>query len=231
MPKRSEKRVSDQAAVKLPLYSAGHEKIGELEVASGVFGREGDLSLLHEAVRMQLAKRRSGTASTKTRGLIAGGGKKPWRQKGTGRARSGSTRSPIWRHGGTIFGPQPRDYSYKMPKKAWRAALCLAISDRAKNGKLFIVESLDLSEPKTRAAKAALVKLGVEHALIVTGEADGKFLLAARNLAAHKVLAIEGLNVYDVLNYRELVMTSSTARAIEARFAGEATARSAGESN
>src|SRR6266446_7366516 len=119
MPKRSE----NSSPVKLPLYSSGHEKIGELEVAGGVFGREGDVSLLHEAVRMQLANRRAGTASTKTKGLISGGGRKPWRQKGTGRARAGSTRSPIWRHGGTVFGPQPRDYSYKMPKKAWRKAL------------------------------------------------------------------------------------------------------------
>ena len=217
MPERKEK----PSPVKLPLYSASHEKVGELEVAGNVFGRDGDLSLLHEAVRMQLANRRSGTASTKTKGLISGGGRKPWRQKGTGRARAGSTRSPIWRHGGTIFGPQPRDYSYKMPKKAWRAALCLAISDRAKNGRLFVVESLDLSEPKTRAAKAALGKLGVEHALIVLGEGDGKFLLAARNLAAHKVLAVAGINVYDVLNYDELLMTTKTARALEARFSGE----------
>jgi large subunit ribosomal protein L4 len=222
MPKRSESRASDLASVKLPLYSAAHEKIGELEVAGRVFGREGDMSLLHEAVRMQLANRRAGTASTKTKGLISGGGRKPWRQKGTGRARAGSTRSPIWRGGGTIFGPQPRDYSYKMPKKAWRAALCLAISDRARNGKLFIVESLELSEPKTKVAKAALDKLGLKHALIILGEADHKFLRAARNLAAHKVLAVEGLNVYDLLNYQELVMTSSTAKAIEARFAGEA---------
>ena len=227
MPERKE----NPSPVKLPLYSAAHEKVGELEVAGAVFGRDGDLSLLHEAVRMQLANRRSGTASTKTKGLISGGGRKPWRQKGTGRARAGSTRSPLWRHGGTIFGPQPRDYSYKMPKKAWRAALCLAISDRARNGKLFVVESLDLSEPKTRAARAALGKLGVEHALIVLGEADSRFFRAARNLAAHKVLALEGLNVYDVLNYRELVMTSSTAKAIEARFAGETTDGSAGESN
>jgi large subunit ribosomal protein L4 len=218
MPKRSE----NHASVKLPLYSAAHEKIGELEVAGGVFGREGDMSLLHEAVRMQLANRRAGTASTKTKGLISGGGRKPWRQKGTGRARAGSTRSPIWRGGGTIFGPQPRDYSYKMPKKAWRAALCLALSDRARNGKLFIVESLELSEPKTKVAKAALDKLGLKHALIILGEADHKFLRAARNLAAHKVLAVEGLNVYDLLNYQELVMTSSTAKALEARFAGEA---------
>ena len=215
-------RKENPSPVKLPLYSAAHEKVGELEVAGAVFGRDGDLSLLHEAVRMQLANRRSGTASTKTKGLVSGGGRKPWRQKGTGRARAGSTRSPIWRHGGTIFGPQPRDYSYKMPKKAWRAALCLAISDRARNGKLFVVESLDLSEPKTKTAKAALDKLGLQHALIILGEGDAKFFLAARNLAAHKVLALEGLNVYDVLNYRELVMTSRTAKAIEARFAGEA---------
>ena len=218
MPKRSE----SHSPVKLPLYSAAHEKIGELELAGGVFGREGDLSLLHEAVRMQLANRRAGTASTKTKGLISGGGRKPWRQKGTGRARAGSTRSPLWRSGGTIFGPQPRDYSYKMPKKAWRAALCLAISDRARNGKLFVVESLDLSEPKTKVAKAALDKLGLKHALIILGADDHKFLRAARNLAAHKVLAVEGLNVYDLLNYQELVMTTSTAKALEARFAGEA---------
>jgi large subunit ribosomal protein L4 len=218
MPKQTE----NLSPVKLPLYSAAHEKIGELELAGGVFGREGDVSLLHEAVRMQLANRRAGTASTKTKGLISGGGRKPWRQKGTGRARAGSTRSPLWRSGGTIFGPQPRDYSYKMPKKAWRAALCLAISDRARNGKLFVVESLDLSEPKTKVAKAALDKLGLKHALIILGADDHKFLRAARNLAAHKVLAVEGLNVYDLLNYQELVMTTSTAKALEARFAGEA---------
>ena len=105
--------------------------VGDFEVAGAVFGRDGDNSLLHEAVRMQLANRRRGTAATKTKGFVSGGGKKPWRQKGTGRARAGSTRSPLWRHGGTIFGPQPRDYSYKMPKKAWRHALCLALSDRA----------------------------------------------------------------------------------------------------
>ena len=152
----------------------------------------GDKSLLHEAVRMQLANRRSGTASTKTRGFISGGGKKPWRQKGTGRARAGSIRSPIWRHGGTIFGPQPRDYSYKMPKQAWRRALCLALSDRAANGKLVVTQSLELAEPKTKAAKAMLEALGLKHALIVLGEGEETFLRAARNLAAHKVLAVGG---------------------------------------
>ncbi len=157
------------APVKLPLYSAARQQIGDVEVSGRVFAREGDGSLLHEAVRMQLARRRAGTAATKTKGLISGGGIKPWRQKGTGRARAGSTRSPLWRHGGTIFGPQPRDYSYKMPKKAWNKALCMAISDRAREGKLIVVEGLELPELKTRAARAALEQLGLKHALIVLG--------------------------------------------------------------
>src|SRR5260370_4782669 len=147
---------TEQASVKVPFFSASRERSGDFEVSAAVFGRTGSLSLLHEAVRMQLAKRRSGTAATKTRGFISGGGRKPWRQKGTGRDRSGSTRSPLWRHGGTIFGPQPRDYSYKMPKKAVAKALCLALSVRARAGKLMVVESLELPELKTKAAKAAL---------------------------------------------------------------------------
>jgi large subunit ribosomal protein L4 len=210
--------------VKVPQFSAARERIEDFEVAGAVFGRDGDNSLLHEAVRMQLANRRRGNASTKTKGFISGGGKKPWRQKGTGRARAGSTRSPLWRHGGTIFGPQPRDYSYKMPKKAWRHALCLALSDRAKNGKLVIVESLELAEPKTKAAVAFLAGLGVNHALIIVGDEDANFLRAARNLAKHKVLSIVGLNVYDVLNYDEIVMTKTAAKAIEARLTEKAKA-------
>src|SRR6266851_4811679 len=196
---------AEQASVKVPFFSASRERSGDFEVSAAVFGRTGSLSLLHEAVRMQLAKRRLGTAATKTRGFISGGGRKPWRQKGTGRARAGSTRSPLWRHGGTIFGPQPRDYSYKMPKKAWRHALSLAISDRALNGKMVVVESLDLAEAKTKLAK---------H--------DQNFYRAARNLAAHKVLSLAGLNVYDVLNHDELLMTTKVARAIEARLQGAA---------
>src|SRR5712692_2750247 len=209
---------AEQASVKVPLFSASRERSGDFEVSAAVFGRTGSLSLLHEAVRMQLAKRRSGTAATKTRGFISGGGRKPWRQKGTGRARAGSTRSPLWRHGGTIFGPQPRDYSYKMPKKAWRRALMLALSDRALNGKMMVVESLQLAAPKTKLAKAALDALGLRHALMVLGEDDQNFYRAARNLAAHKVLLLGGLNVFDVLNYDELLMTESTARALEARL-------------
>jgi large subunit ribosomal protein L4 len=206
------------ATVKVPLFNAARERTGEFEIASAVFGRTGDNSILHEAVRMQLAKRRAGTAATKTRGLISGGGRKPWRQKGTGRARSGSTRSPIWRHGGTIFGPQPRDYSYKMPKKAWRRALSLAISDRALNGAMVVVESLELTEPKTKLAKAALEAFGLKQALIIIGDGDESFGRAARNLADYKVLPLAGLNVYDVLNYDGLLMSAATARAIETRL-------------
>jgi large subunit ribosomal protein L4 len=209
-----------EATVKVPLFNAARERTGEFEVAGAVFGRTDDNSILHEAVRMQLAKRRAGTAATKTRGLISGGGRKPWRQKGTGRARSGSTRSPIWRHGGTIFGPQPRDYSYKMPKKAWRRAITLAISDRALNGAMVVVESLELAEPKTKLAKAALQAFGLKHALIIIGDGDESFGRAARNLADHKVLRLAGLNVYDVLNYDELLMSATTAKAIEARLGG-----------
>src|SRR5260370_17039195 len=206
---RSSRRMADeqveQTSVKVQLFSASRERRGDFEVSAAVFGRTGSLSLLHEAVRMQLAKRRSGTAATKTRGLISGGGRKPWGQKGTGRARAGSTRSPLWRHGGTIFGPQPRDYSYKMPKKAWRHALSLAISDRALNGKLVVVESLDLAEAKTRHAQAALTALGLRHALIIFGDDDGNFFRAARNLAPHKPLPLAGLNVYDVLTSYHLL--------------------------
>ncbi len=208
------------ASVKVPLFSASRERTGEFELSGAVFPQGNDRSLLHEAVRMQLAKRRSGTASTKTKGYISGGGRKPWRQKGTGRARAGSTRYPLWRHGGTIFGPLPRDYSYKMPKKAGRRALGMAIAERAQSGAMVVVEALELAEPKTKLAQAALTALGLKHALIVVGEEDAVFARAARNLAAHKVLALAGLNVFDLINYDELLMTTKTARAIEARLVG-----------
>ena len=210
------------SAVKLPLFSSTQERSGEIEVAGRVFNCDSDLSLLHETVRMQLANRRSGTASTKTRGYISGGGIKPWRQKHTGRARAGSTRSPIWRHGGTIFGPQPRDYSYKMPRKALAKALCLALSVRAREGKLMIVESLELPELKTKLAKAALDRLGLTHALVVLGEGEEGAVRALRNLAAHKVLRVAGLNVYDILNYDEVLMTARAARSLEQRLGGAA---------
>src|SRR5260370_9037576 len=131
---------AEQTRVKVRFFSASRERSGDFEVSAAVFGRTGSLSLLHEAVRMQLAKRRSGTAATKTRGFISGGGRKPWRQKGTGRARAGSTRSPLWRHGGTIFGAQPRDFSYKKPKKARRHQLLLSISVAPLNTQQYLLQ-------------------------------------------------------------------------------------------
>ncbi|HEV3111204.1 MAG TPA: 50S ribosomal protein L4 [Candidatus Binataceae bacterium] len=209
---------ANNSPVKLPLFSAAQERNGEIEMAGRIFNCESDASLLQETVRMQMANRRSGTAATKTRGFISGGGIKPWRQKHTGRARAGSTRSPLWRHGGTTFGPQPRDYSYRMPKKALAKALCLALSERARAGKVMIVEALELPELKTKAAKAALNRLGLNHALVVLGEGEEGVVRAIRNLAAHKVLRVAGLNVYDILNYEEVLLTSKAARALEARF-------------
>jgi large subunit ribosomal protein L4 len=206
------------SAVKLPLFSAAQERNGEIEMAGRIFNCESDSSLLQETVRMQLANRRAGTAATKTRGFISGGGIKPWRQKHTGRARAGSTRSPLWRHGGTTFGPQPRDYSYRMPKKALGKALCLALSERARAGKVMVVEALEIPELKTKAAKAALDRLGLSHALVVLGEGEEGVVRALRNLAAHKVLRVAGLNVYDILNYEEVLLTTKAARALEARF-------------
>jgi large subunit ribosomal protein L4 len=211
---------ANSTPVKLPLFSAAQERNGDIEMAGRIFNCEGDASLLHETVRMQLANRRAGTAATKTRGLISGGGIKPWRQKHTGRARAGSTRSPLWRHGGTIFGPQPRDYSYRMPKKAMAKALCMALSDRAREGKVMVVEALELPELKTKAAKAVLDRLGLHHALVVLGEGEEGVVRALRNLAAHKVLRVAGLNVYDILNYDEVLLTAKAAQALEARLGG-----------
>jgi large subunit ribosomal protein L4 len=204
--------------VKLPLYDVAQSRIGEFEGSSRVFAHQGNASTLHETVLMQLANRRAGTAATKTRGMVSGGGIKPWRQKGTGRARAGSIRSPLWRHGGTIFGPRPRDYSYKIPRKQRAKALRLALSDRAREGKLLVIERLELERPKTKLAKALLDKLGLTHALIVVGEGEEGFIRAARNLAQHKVLRVAGINVYDVLNFAEVLLTVKAAQTIEARF-------------
>jgi len=205
---------------KINVVNLAGKKVGELELLDEVFSGEINDGLLWESVKHYRAALRQGTASTKTRGYISGGGIKPWRQKHTGRARAGSTRSPLWRHGGTIFGPQPRDYSYKMPRKALAKALCLALSVRAREGKLMIVESLELPELKTKLAKAALDRLGLTHALVVLGEGEEGAVRALRNLAAHKVLRVAGLNVYDILNYDEVLMTARAARSLEQRLAG-----------
>ena len=184
-----------------------------------IFGVEARPHLLHQMVVMQLNNRRAGTASTKTKGLVRGGGKKPWRQKGTGRARAGSIRSPLWVGGGTIFGPQPRDRSYRLPKKARREALLSALSLKRQDGKLLVVDKLELAEVKTKLMQKVLEDLQVQSALIVIPEADRKVELAARNLPTVKVLRAEGLNVYDLLRYEHLILTAGALKVLEERFA------------
>lgn len=174
--------------------------------------------LLHQAVTMQRNNRRAGNASTKTRGFVRGGGKKPWKQKGTGRARAGSIRSPLWVGGGTIFGPQPKDYSYHMPKQARRQALLSALSLKNKEGKIIVLDTLELSEAKTKLMRQVLEGLQVKNAVILLPRSDEKVELSARNLPYVKVLRVEALNVYDLLRHEHLIMTEGALRRIEERL-------------
>jgi large subunit ribosomal protein L4 len=189
------------------------------ELKDEIFKLKPSPHLLHQTVLMQLANRRSGTAATKSKGFVRGGGKKPWRQKGTGRARSGSIRSPIWVGGGTIFGPQPRDYSYRLPRKARRKALVSALSLKNRDGKLIVVDKLEPEQPKTKIMVQALAELKIQSALIVIPEANEKIERSARNLPKVKVIRVEGLNVYDLLRYEHLVLTEGALRLIEERLA------------
>jgi large subunit ribosomal protein L4 len=182
--------------------------VEKIAVADGTFAAEVKTHLFHQVVRMQLAKRRRGTASTKTRGEVSGGGRKPWRQKGTGRARQGSTRSPLWRGGGVALGPKPRVYAYKLPKKVRRAALRSALSMKTQEGLLKVIDRLDLPAPKTRQMVSFLRDLGIEKAVVILLADDNlNVQLAARNLPGVKVLRVEGTNIYDLLAHDYLLCT------------------------
>jgi len=177
-----------------------NSKVGTVELPNEVFGCEPRPSLVHEAVIMQRACERQGTASTLHRGEVSGSGKKPWKQKHTGRARAGSLRSPVWRHGGTVFGPKPRSYAYSMPKRKYRAALQSALSGKVVAGQLVVISDLSLEQPKTKALANALGKLrGESHALLVAGKDQVHVLQAAKNLADVTVLSADQLNVYDIV--------------------------------
>jgi large subunit ribosomal protein L4 len=184
-----------------------------------IFGARTRAHLLHQAVVMQLANRRSGSAATKTKGFVRGGGKKPWKQKGTGRARSGSIRSPIWVGGGTVFGPTPRDYSYRLPRTARREALLSALSVKNREGKLIVVDKFSLEAAKTKIMVHALAELKVTSALIVIAQADATIERSARNLPKIKVLRFEGVNVYDLLRYDHLILTEDALKLLEERLA------------
>ena len=210
--------------MKLPVVSQSRKPVGEMDVPAAVVAGPVREHLLYEMVRSQQASRRAGTAATKTRGFVSGGGKKPWRQKGTGRARAGSTRSPIWVGGATTFGPQPRDYSYRLPKSARRAALRAALGARHADGKLLVVDQLRLEEAKTKRMIACLGDLGLAEAsvLVVLGAHDERVERAARNLPRVKVLQAAGLNVYDVLGHEHLVITRAALEQVAARLGDEA---------
>ena len=175
--------------------------------------------LVYEVVQMQQAKRRAGTHSTKTRHFVSGGGSKPWRQKGTGNARAGSSRSPLWEAGAVVFGPLPRDYSYGMPAKARRVALKSVLADRQRGGNLTVVDSIALEEGKTKKVVAMLEALGIDDScLIVNGEENEALERGARNLPKVKVLRTEGVNVYDVLRHKHLLLTKAAIDALKERL-------------
>ena len=195
----------------IDLLDATGKKAGSVELDEAVFGLEPNVAVMSQVVTAQLAARRSGSQSTKTRSEVAGGGAKPWRQKGTGRARAGSSRSPIWRGGGVALGPKPRSYSQKTPKKMVRLALRSALSDRAADGKVLVVDSWGWDAPKTKDAKAALTALGVEgRALVVLGPDDAVAARSFRNLPEVHIVTPGELNAYDVLVSDFVVFTKAT---------------------
>ena len=205
---------------KLQVVDQNNKKVGDIELAPEVFEVEIQPEILNMVVRAQRAAHRSGTHATKNRALKHGGGRKPWRQKGTGRARAGTIRSPLWRGGACTFGPMPRDYSFKVNKKVRKLALQMALSARVSEQKLTVVKDIDLKEVKTKAFAAVAEKLGMttSRTLIVAKNADEKLVLSARNMPHIKVIEADNLNVYDVLLHPELVMLESAAQDVQERL-------------
>jgi len=195
------------------------QEVGEITLAPEVFEVPVRPEILNLVVRSQRAKVRAGTHATRNRALISGGGSKPWRQKGTGRARAGSSRSPIWRHGATIFGPQPRSYEFKVNKKVRRLALRMALSSRVlEEGAMLVVRTFEVPEIKTKRFAEIAKTLGLKKALIVLPKEDNNLALSARNIPGIKVLLQDQLNVFDVLRYPQLVLLEEAAKAVEERL-------------
>jgi len=200
------------------VFNIAGEKVREIALDDSVFGCEVKTHLIHDVVLWQLANRRAATAKTKTRSEVSGGGTKPWKQKGTGRARAGTNRSPLWRHGGVIFGPNNRNYTIKLPKKVRKQALCSALSLKTSENLLKVVDAINLEEPKTKQFVKALGVLGMEQTLVVVGNVNTNIALASRNHAKSKVLGVRGLNVYDILKYKGLIMDLKAIEFIEERL-------------
>jgi large subunit ribosomal protein L4 len=199
------------------------QKVGQIDLADEVFAARVKDSLLWDAVKAQQAAKRKGTHSTKTRMFVRGGGKKPYRQKGTGNARQGSTRSPNFVGGGKVFGPHPRSYAYTLPKKIKKAALASALSLRAQEKKIVVVDKLVMEAPKSKRIASVLKTLGFASALVIDAKGNQNLVKSIRNLAAHSCLPPEGLNVYDILNHGGLVIAKDVVKAVEARVLGAET--------
>jgi large subunit ribosomal protein L4 len=193
---------------KLAIYNIGNQKVNDIELDDQIFKVKSNPTLFYDTVRMNLASQRKGSAATKNRALVRGGGAKPWRQKGTGRARAGSRRSPLWRGGGTIFGPMPRDYAFSLPKKERRAALRAALSLRLQEEKLILLDDFPLNGFKTKQVLEVLKRFNVENALIVTPERNIFLERSTRNISRVEVLRADELNVYDILNHEHLILLS-----------------------
>lgn len=211
---------NEKSTLTAPVFTQARAEAGTIELPANIFTEPLRRGLLSDVVRMQTAGRRSGTASTKERGDVRGGGKKPWKQKGTGRARAGSTRSPLWPGGAIIFGPHPRDYSYSIPKRARRTALRSMLAQKLREERLTIIDRIEFSETKTKHFVAMLRALGIsDSVLVVVDDADPRIELAGRNVPNAKVLRVAGLNVYDLLRYHQLVLTRAALERIAERVA------------
>ena len=202
------------------VYNMEGKEVGTIELNDAVFGVAVNEHLVHMAVVQQLANNRQGTQKAKTRSEVSGGGRKPWRQKGTGHARQGSTRAPQWTGGGVVFAPVPRDYSFKMNKKEKRAALKSALSDKVANGKLVVVDALTFDAPKTKEFAKVMTNLNVnDKALVVLNDNDANVVLSAKNIPTVKTGLTNTINVYDVVNAKTLVLTQDAVKTIEEVYA------------
>lgn len=205
---------------KVAVYNISGAQVGEIELSDSVFGIEPNKHVLHDAVVMQLASMRQGTHKVKGRSEVRGGGRKPWKQKGTGRARQGSIRSPQWVGGGTVFGPTPRSYAFKLPKKVRRLAIKSALSSKVLAEQIIVIDSLALNTPKTKEFAAVLNNLKVDRkALVVLPEYNDNVALSARNIPSVKLVAADGVNVYDVLRHEKLIITKDAVQKVEEVFA------------
>ena len=195
-----------------------NEKTGELELNDSIFGVELKQHIIHDIVRMQRANRRSGNACTKTRAEVRGGGAKPWRQKGTGRARAGTNNSPLWRGGGTTFGPKPRDFSYRVPRKVRKLGICMALSSRLAEENLVVLDDIQMDEIKTKNFVGIMETLALDNALIIVDGSNEKLEKSSRNVPGYKVMPTAGLNVYDILLHKKIVLVQACLGQLEERL-------------